>query len=120
MNVSWVKCGTSGNWCSLETLNLDSVGEVGGVYVVWHEGSLYQPSRTVKVGQGEPIKGRLSAHRNDREILAYRKFGTLRVTWAAITLAERNGVERYLGDTLHPLVGSLFPNAIPIAVNHPW
>jgi hypothetical protein len=119
MNVSWIKC-RMGDWCPLETLNLESVGEAAGVYVIWHEGSQTINPRVVRVGQGEPIKGRLSSHRCDKAILAYGKIGTLRVTWAAVPAAHRNGVERFLGETLNPLVGSTFPNALPLAVNYPW
>src|SRR5271157_3319933 len=116
MNVSWVKCG-GGNWCPLETLNLDSVGDTAGVYIIWHSGN---PGRVVRVGQGSPIKGRLSAHRSDKEILAYNKSGTLFVTWAAVPWNQRDGVERFLGDYWKPLVGSVFPDVQPIAVNSPW
>lgn len=116
MQVNWVKCGNGDNWCPLETVNLDSVGDVSGVYIIWHEGN---PGRVVRVGQGV-IRDRLSAHRSDREILAYRTSGTLRVTWAAVSSALRDGVERYLANTWRPLVGDAFPDALPIAVNSPW
>jgi hypothetical protein len=116
MNISWVKC-VGGNWCSLETLNLDSVGDTAGVYIIWHEGN---PGQVVRIGQGDPIQGRLSAHRNDKEILAYNKKGALRVTWASVPWHQRDGVERHLADTWSPLVGSAFPNVLPIAVNSPW
>jgi hypothetical protein len=114
MQVTWNKCGD--HWCSLENLDLDSVGDIGGVYVIWHEGN---PGRVVRVGQGR-IKDRLSAHRNDREILAYRRNGTLRVTWASVSSNQRDGVERYLSDQWSPLVGVAFPDARPVAVNSPW
>lgn len=117
MLVNWVKCGNGNNWCPLETLNLDSVGDVAGVYVIWHEGN---PSRTVYVGQGQPIKDRLKAHRTDAKITAYSVYGTLRVTWAAVSSDQRDGIERYLADLLGPLVGDAHPNVLPIAVNSPW
>jgi len=122
MNVVWLTCGSAGspNWCPLESLDLGSVTDVGGVYIIWHEGSLYSAPRVVKVGQAGSVKARLSSHRNDNEITYYRKFGTLRVTWASVQVGQRDGVERFLGDTLKPLVGSLFPVATPIAVNYPW
>ena len=115
MNVSWVKC-SGGNWCPLETLNLDSVGDTAGVYMIWHSGN---PGRVVRIGQGV-IKDRLSAHRNDKAILAYNRLGTLHVTWAAVSWSLRDGVERHLADTWKPLVGSAFPDVQPIAVNSPW
>lgn len=117
MQVTWIKCKPN-SWCSLENLNLDSLGEVAGVYIIWHEGN---PGRVVRIGQGNPIKNRLSAHRNDPQILSYKRYGTLRVTWAEISSSwQRDGVERYLAETLHPLVGDAFPNVVPIAVNAPW
>ena len=115
MNANWIKC-KAGNWCPLETLDLDSVGDVAGVYMIWHEGN---PRRVVRIGQGV-IKDRLCAHRNDKDVLAYNKFGTLRVTWAAVPLLIRGGVERHLANAWSPLVGSAFPNVLPIAVNSPW
>jgi hypothetical protein len=32
----------------------------------------------------------------------------------------RDGIERYLAETLKPKVGEAFPQAPPIAVNLPW
>ena len=87
-----------------------------GVYIIWHGGN---PGQVVRVGQGD-IADRLGAHRNDSEILAYAKRGILRVTWAAVSAAQRDGVETYLADQWPPLVGDAFPRATPIAVNSPW
>jgi hypothetical protein len=116
MNVTWIKCGD--HWCSLENLNLDSVGDVAGVYIIWHEGN---PGRVVRIGQGNPIADRLSAHRSDEEVLAYGNTGTLRVTWAIVASSTlRNSIERYLADTWTPLVGDAFPDVRPMAVNSPW
>ncbi len=117
MNVTWKKCGDDGHWCSLENLDLESMGDVAGVYIIWHEGN---PASVVRVGQGNPIKDRLSAHRNDLNILAYKRSGKLRVTWASVSSNQRDGVERYLADHWNPLVGDAFPEADPIAVNSPW
>ncbi len=117
LNLTWKTCGDDGHWCSLEDLDLNSVGEVAGVYIIWHEGN---PARTVRVGQGDPIKDRLGAHRNDKSVLAYNKSGKLRVTWASVSSAYRDGVERHLADQLAPLIGDAFPNVVPIAVNSPW
>lgn|SRR5208337_903731 len=117
LNLTWKTCGDDGHWCSLENLDLESVGDIAGVYIIWHAGN---PGRVVRVGQGDPIKTRLSAHRNDREILAYKQFGALRVTWASVPYSQRDGVERYLANHWKPLVGAAFPDALPIAVNSPW
>lgn len=115
LQLNWFKCGDDGHWCDLEALNLGTVSE-SGVYIIWHEGS---PGRVVRLGQGD-VADRLGAHRNDEEILAYKKFGKLRVTWATVPAAQRDGVERYLANGWPPLVGGAFPDAQPIAVNAPW
>jgi hypothetical protein len=73
----------------------------------------------VYVGQGD-VAARIADHRNNPEITAYASSGRLRVTWAAVQAAYRDGVERYLADTWNPLVGDVHPTAVPIAVNSPW
>ena len=83
------------------------------------EGSRPRSPRVVRVGQGD-IATRLGEHRNDPEILAYAKLGTLRVTWASVPANQRDGVEAYLADTWNPLVGERFPNVAPITVNSPF
>jgi len=117
LNLKWQTCGNDSHWCSLDNLDLDSVGDVAGVYIIWHQGN---PGRVVRLGQGDPISDRLSAHRNDPEITKYRSHGTLRVTWASVSSIYRDGVERHLANQWSPLVGAAFPNAVPIAVNSPW
>lgn len=118
LNLNWQKCGKDkdGHWCSLERLNLEGVTE-SGVYIIWHEGN---PSRVVYVGQGNPISTRLSAHRNNKDILNYGQKGTLRVTWASVAAADRDAVERFLAEALNPLVGSAYPDTEAIRVNLPW
>lgn len=114
LNVYWVK-STEGAWLSLERVTLTNV-DTDGVYVIWHTGN---PGRVVRIGQGD-IKSRLLAHRRDSEILDYKRYGELRVTWAAVRVAQLDGVERYLADRYPPLVGDAFPDVRPIAVNDPW
>jgi spore maturation protein SpmA len=86
-----------------------------GVYIIWHGGS---SARTVRIGQGD-IADRLSAHRKDPEILAHSSLG-LFATWAAVGRADRDGVEKYLADTLKPIVAERFPEVPSIPVNLPW
>lgn len=112
VSVNWNKCGD--HWCDLERLTLNM--NTGGVYIIWHDGN---PSRVVRVGQGN-IADRLGAHRNDPQVLKYGKIGTLRVTWAAVSVAQRSGVERHLANQWSPLVGDAFPDVQPIAVNSPF
>jgi len=86
-----------------------------GVYIIWHGG---QDPATVRVGQGF-ISDRIKAHREDPDILAYKEY-TLFVTWARVEKNYRDGIERYLTETLNPKVGSHFPDVYPIEVNPPW
>lgn len=117
MNVIWKKCGDDGHWCSLENLDLGSITASDGVYIIWHQGN---PAKVVRVGQGN-IAARLGRHRADPEILAYRDYGKLRVTWASVARkADRDGIEKYLAQQWAPLVGDAFPVADPIPVNSPW
>lgn len=113
MNINWRKC-ISG-WCPLNILDLSTVTPVNGVYIIWHSGN---PSRVVRVGQGDVID-RISKHRNDPEIIKYENFG-LFVTWASVESRYLDGVERHLAETWNPLVGSRFPEVVPIAVNSPF
>ena len=113
LTLDWVKCQDD-RWCNLETLNLESVGGVSGVYVIWHRGD---NPRWVRVGQGK-IKDRLAAHRKDPKILAHRLHG-LFVTWAAVDPSQVDGVEAFLADRCDPLVGDRFPERSPIQVNLP-
>ena len=115
LRLSWIKCDGGNHWCLFEVVNLTDV-TAKGVYIIWHEGD---PSRVVRIGQGD-IASRLGEHRNDPEILAYRSKGKLRVTWAAVSVAQRDGVEANLSDRWPPLVGDVFPSAELIAVNSPW
>jgi len=93
-----------------------SVIDTVGVYVIWHEGN---PSRVVRVGHGE-IRERLHYHQEDPEVLAYSRFGTLRVTWVAVQSDQMPGVERYLVEHWKPLVEDRPPKVVPIAVNSPF
>ena len=99
----------------MRSVSLDYVNAFG-VYIIWHAGN---PGRVVKIGQGD-ISDRLGKHRRDAMILAYRKHGTLKVTWAAVASSQVDGVERYLANRYPPLVGDAFPDVVPIAVNSPW
>lgn len=114
MYVQWGTCG-GGNWCSFNDLILPLSGEPHGVYVIWHEGI---PGRVVYIGQGD-ISDRIKAHRHDRRITQYESNGTLRVTWAEVSLVLMPGVERFLADSLDPLVGERHSDADPMPVNLP-
>jgi hypothetical protein len=112
MQVTWVK-SEADTWLKLTTFDLSSIGTKRGVYMIWHTG---KPGRVVRVGQGD-IAARLTEHREDPAILAY---DNLRVTWATVSAAQLDGVERYLADHWKPLIGDRFPNVVPIPVNSPF
>jgi hypothetical protein len=113
--LRWIK-STENQWLPLNTFNIDGINTDFGVYVIWH-GS---PSPwTVRVGQGD-IADRLSCHREDYEVQAYKTNGGLWVTWAAVAPVQADGIERYLADELRPKVGTRWPNVTPLPVNLPW
>lgn len=114
LQLKWIKCKTD-VWCSFDNLNLTTVTEQG-VYVIWHEGN---PGQVVYVGQGD-VTARIADHRGNRDITQHAGKGTLRVTWASVPAAQRDGVERFLADKWLPLAGDVHPFAVPIAVNSPW
>lgn len=113
-SVTWTKCKDD-VWCNLIRVNLEPVA-TSGVYIIWHGGD---DPQVVRVGQGN-IADRLGDHRNDLDILDYSSRGGLFVTWAVVPAGQRDGVERFLADQLSPLVGEVFPDAEPVAVNLPW
>ncbi len=115
LRLSWIKCDGGNNWCDFKFVDLTDI-TAKGVYIIWHEGN---PSRVIRIGQGD-IAFRLGEHRRERQMLAYLSKGKLRVTWAAVSAAQRDGVEAYLSDVLPPLVEDVFPAAEPIVVNSPW
>ena len=114
--LKWIKCGGD-SWCSFQRVNLDHphFNGLSGVYIIWHGGS--EP-RTVYVGSGM-VSERLEAHRSNLKILMHGGFG-LFVTWAETDVQDREGIERFLGETLRPLVSDRFPRANPISVSLPW
>lgn len=116
MVVEWIKC--EGNqWCNFLNVNLahSHFTGLGGVYIIWHGG---QTPWTVYVGQGL-IAERLTAHRQEKEILQYSPHG-LFVTWAKVNSPDRDGVELFLSEKLQPRVGHRYPLVSPISINLPW
>ena len=113
---NWVR-HTDGKWCDLMTLNLADphFENLQGVYIIWHGGT--NPA-VVRVGQGV-ISDRLSQHRNDSSILAYRPLG-LYATWIAVHPTLMDGVERFLAEKWNPKVGDRFPDVAPVQINSPW
>ena len=118
MELDWIKCreGQGAHWCNLRILNLNAIGETTyGVYVIWYEGN---PGKWVRVGQGL-IAERLQAHRSNKRIVEIARNSPLRATWAMLPQCHCDGVERFLGETLHPLIGDRFPDVPAVKVNLP-
>jgi hypothetical protein len=117
LNLRWVRCQYPDgirDWCALASVDLAKV-TAAGVYVVWYAGN---PGRYLRVGQGL-IAERLAAQRLDDEVTAYAMLGPLRVSWAVVPQADRDGVERFLADNCRPLIADFHPRVLPIAVNLP-
>lgn len=116
MQLKWIKC-QGDVWCHLNTVNLQHqhFDDMDGVYVIWHGG---ENAATVKVGQGN-IRSRLQSHRNDPVIQKFSNLG-LFVSWAKVSSYQKDGVEKYLGIHLNPIVAERFPDINPIEVNYPW
>lgn len=114
MELEWIKC-QGGDWCQLNTVNLDSnnLDGLNGVYVLW----CGQDGLCVKVGQGD-IRDRLKKHKNDPNIQQYFKKNLL-CSWAIVGSKHIDGVEKYLGERLKPIVAERFPDVAPIKVNIP-
>lgn len=112
LQLAWQKCQGDA-WGSFLDVDLAHAhfNSMEGVYVIWqHSGPV------VRLGQGI-IKDRIADHRTNRAITAYNN---LYVTWAPVLAQYRDGIERYLANTLNPKIGDAFPNANQIAVNLPW
>lgn len=112
-NVNWITA-QSGNWLDPENTNWATVN-CYGVYAIWRVGNYTVPPRYVRIGQGQ-IADRVQAHMRDATITQHRP---LRFTFAAVNALQVDGVERYLAETMIPLVGHRFPDVLPIPVNLP-
>jgi len=117
MNLKWNDC-KGDQWCTFLNVDLSHshFDDMEGVYIIWYWDN--DEPVTIRIGQGI-IKDRLNKHREDPEILEYEE-KNMYVTWARIDMSEQNAVEKYLADTLRPLVGENFPDVYPKEVNLPW
>jgi len=52
-------------------------------------------------------------------MLALKDYDLL-VTWVSVEESQRDGIEKYLGETLTPIIKRLLPEASPIRVMLPW
>ena len=114
LKVHWIH-REDGQWCHLERVDLDYV-DTDGVFMIWHGGDA---PKVIRVGQGD-IASRLEVLQHDPEILAYKKYGELYVTWATAPASKRDGVVGYLKENWSPLIGKPCPLVFPITVNSPF
>jgi hypothetical protein len=111
--LSWTSNAHNG-WCTLDEVRLIGLRTVG-VFLIWYAGS---PGRVVCVGQGD-IAARLVEARTNTAVQAFKRRGELLVTWAQVSRARIDGIERYLAETWSPLVASPRPEVNAIEVNSP-
>lgn len=118
--LHWGMCTPENpHWCNFRTLQLSGLDNLVGVYIIWLE---VDPLEVVYVGQGN-ISERIAEHRRNEHIKQVMDEidAALRVTWAEVPKAMLNGIERYLGELLEPLVSKEFPKEDhPIRVNLPF
>jgi len=114
--LEWFKC-FGDSWCDLLEINLNHNHFDGmrGVYIIWYGGK--KPA-VLKIGQGI-IRDRLGENKEDYVVAAYCQYG-LYVTWAKVAEDDCDGVERYIGEALKPIIGRRLPDVQPIEVNLPW
>lgn len=90
---------------------------IGGVFIVWHRGE--RPA-WVYVGQSKNLGEEFEDILKNNEIMQYHKHGGLYVTWSQVLEQYRDGVVRYLVDTLQPVAGNgayrTNANSIPVLV----
>lgn len=113
LNIGWVK-STQNEWLDPRRVNWLSV-DADGVYLIWQTGSLIGGPTWIKAGQGN-VRDRMQAHMRDSRIT---RFSNLRFTYASLSWNQKDGVERYLGETLGPLVAERFPDVRSVPVNLP-
>ena len=90
---------------------------IGGVYVVWHRGE--QPA-WVYVGQSTSLADTFEELLKNDQVMQFHKRGGLYVTWSQILDQYRDGVTRYLVETLQPVSGNdsyrKNANSIPVMI----
>ena len=112
LQIPWQKC-QGDVWGPFLSVDLEHThfDEMEGVYIIWQAGG-----PIIRVGQGY-VRDRIAEHRKNPDITAY---SNLYVTWAPVSLSQRDGIERYLANTLNPKIGEAFPIVVPTPVNLPW
>ncbi len=105
MDPNWAK-SASGRFHRLVRLDpeAEELSRVGGVYAIWHSG--VRP-KWVFVGCTEDLADSFHHVGRNRDIMGFEINGGLYVSWCLIREEYRDGVVRYLQDTLKPLVDNV-------------
>jgi len=114
ISLHWRKPAGNG-WYALDSINTSAIDTVG-LFIIWHDGD---PGRVIRVSQGD-VGRQLQLEQISPQVLKFRIFGELRVTWAAVPAPLRDGIERYLANLFRPQVGERYPLTLPLAANAPW
>ena len=117
--VSWAR-HLRGGWYSFKWANLKILGMSEGIYILWYPETEARPFQAVYVGQGI-IRNRIDHHRGNHSRILHKVVARyLRLTWTIVpSVIDRNAIERYLAETLQPLVGEAWPDVLPVRVNLP-
>ncbi|MCW9040514.1 MAG: hypothetical protein OQJ76_08470 [Rhodospirillales bacterium] len=101
IDPNWER-GPDGRYRKLALIDTDSAAlKVGGVYVIWHGG--VRPE-WVWVGVSSDVGEALERCLRDKEISEYSVHGGLYATWSTVLEPYRNGVAKYLVETMEPRV----------------
>ena len=113
--LKWMKT-YDGKWVNLEQLDLRHVN-MQGVYMIWHGG---ENPRIVRIGQGN-IAERLRSHLTNLQIMRFKDYGPLMVTWAQVDNPQIcEGIQRYLAEQFKPAIKERMPELPAIAAASPF
>jgi hypothetical protein len=120
MHLEWAKTA-SGDWLELETVDLSTLHQLWGVYVIWVPHPMpSRPGTVLKVGSGN-IAVRLAYERAHRIQYLPTAPTPLLVTWAEVQNRRHSaGVVRYLTQHLQPVWwNQMLPECEPVRANLP-
>lgn len=113
LQVEWVM-SNAGTWLNPRTVDWTTV-DYHGVYAIWAPGTILGGPIWLRAGQGD-VRARVQDHIRDARFSLYPE---IRFTYAQVTVWDRDGVERYLGNQLRPKFAERYPEVLPIPVNLP-
>ena len=119
LTLNWQHLDDKNEYLRLKDVLLDTpyFDCLSGVYIIWCQ-DVARP--TVYAGQAQDlIRDRLYARRNDLQIREHAAIHTLYVAFAEAATDDIDGIERFLHDSLNPLVRDRAPNSDSIPVNLP-